>query len=79
MKNYEKSEIIVYKHILYSLVVGCSHGRAYEYFTDSILHSHTYKAFKCESWTELKNGHCSSSSTSAVYMGDEVAAKYVKY
>lgn len=51
------------------LSVSCSHARAYQYYADSIIHPHTYKAYKCETWEEFINKSCDNNPT--VYMGDE--------
>lgn len=55
------------------VIVSCSHGRAYDYFTDSIMYPHTYRAYKCDTLEALKNLSCEAYPT--VYMGDETTSR----
>ncbi|XP_065217269.1 lipase member H-like isoform X2 [Planococcus citri] len=52
-----------------SLNVTCSHGRAYNFFADSILYPSSFRAYKCDTWEALKNASCNGYPI--VYMGDE--------
>ena len=59
-----------------SLLVSCSHGRSYQYYADSILHPHSFKAFQCDNWEAFKNKSCKYHRT--VYMGDETPSTWVR-
>lgn len=39
------------------MVGACAHGRAYEYYIESISHSEFY-AIRCESFEKLTEGAC---------------------
>lgn len=55
-------------------VVGaCAHGRAYEYYIESIVRPKFY-AFECESFQSLKLGNCSVVNN-IVQMGGEPGLK----
>lgn len=46
---------------------GCSHGRSYEYFADSIRSNRPFQAYPCQSFSEFRKGRCLTNPT---YMGD---------
>lgn len=41
---------------------GCSHGRSYEFFSES-LDSTGFVAYPCESWEKFEKGECNDNST----------------
>lgn len=43
---------------------SCSHGRAYEYFGESITSTRGFDATRCASYTEIQNSACTSQGTS---------------
>ena len=57
--------------LLYIFTVTCSHGRAYNFFADSILYPSSFRAYKCDSWDALKNATCSGDPI--VFMGDDTS------
>ncbi|XP_058819416.1 lipase member H-like isoform X2 [Topomyia yanbarensis] len=48
---------------------ACSHGRSYEYFTESILNRNAFMAFSCGDMNDYKNKNCRAG---AIPMGDGV-------
>ncbi|KAK7590573.1 hypothetical protein V9T40_002186 [Parthenolecanium corni] len=52
---------------------SCSHGRSYEFYKDSILHPHTFKAWQCENWQAFENKSCENNQV--IYMGDETPSR----
>lgn len=42
---------------------SCSHGRSYEYFTESIDSSIPFKAYPCDSYDNFKRGRCLTNPT----------------
>lgn len=58
-------------------VVGaCAHGRAYEYYIESIVRPE-YFAFECQSYEELKSGNCSVVNRVVQMAGEPGIQKYV--
>ena len=60
--------------IYFLFSVSCSHGRAYLFYADSILHPHSFKAYQCENWEAFEAKSCKNHSTA--YMGDETPSTY---
>ncbi|KMQ95967.1 pancreatic triacylglycerol lipase [Lasius niger] len=52
------------------IMEACSHGRSYEYFTESINSKTGFSATKCDSWDSYMNGKCANSQV--VLMGENV-------
>ncbi|XP_060803707.1 lipase member H-like [Amyelois transitella] len=44
----------------------CSHGRSYEFFSESIFPTTKFRAYPCDNWKAYENGRCSNGE---VYMG----------
>ena len=55
------------------LNLACAHGRAYEYYIESIVTPQFY-AFQCESFENLQKGNCSVVNQ-VVQMGGEPGTK----
>lgn len=56
----------------WDLVSSCAHGRAYEFYLESIYHEASYLAFKCDSFDAMQKGRCSvSDETELTRMGGE--------
>ncbi|XP_015115611.2 pancreatic triacylglycerol lipase [Diachasma alloeum] len=49
---------------------ACSHGRAYVYFTESIISESGLLATKCDTWDQFRMGSCNESPV--VFMGEPV-------
>ncbi|CAG9578820.1 unnamed protein product [Danaus chrysippus] len=49
---------------------ACSHGRAYEYFTESIEYQSNvgFISFPCSSWEKYENGECTENPTAMGYL-----------
>ncbi|XP_072756273.1 pancreatic lipase-related protein 2-like [Anoplolepis gracilipes] len=41
----------------------CSHGRAHEFFAESIVHSDGFPALQCSNWIDFQLGKCGNNST----------------
>ncbi|XP_070164926.1 pancreatic triacylglycerol lipase [Polyergus mexicanus] len=52
------------------IMEACSHGRSYEYFTESINSKTGFSATKCDNWDSYMNGKCANSQV--VFMGEHV-------
>ena len=50
---------------------ACSHGRAYVYFTESIVSKTGFTAKKCNTWDQFMGGNCNQSDTAL--MGEHVS------
>ncbi|KAI5643439.1 lipase domain-containing protein [Phthorimaea operculella] len=48
--------------------IGCSHGRSWQYFAESVVNPEAFPAVKCDSWSDFKKGTCEN-DTSISYMG----------
>ncbi|XP_050402129.1 inactive pancreatic lipase-related protein 1 [Patella vulgata] len=49
--------------------VACSHMRAIDLFTESINGGCTFNSFPCSSWSNFKNGQCTSCGSGCAVMG----------
>lgn len=58
------------------LVGACAHGRAYEYYIESIIKP-DYFAFECQSYEELQTGNCSVVNRVVQMAGEPGISKYV--
>lgn len=47
---------------------GCSHGRSFYYFMDSIKYPKSFPTYRCESWNDFLNKQCDQHG----YMGEGV-------
>lgn len=45
-------------------LIGCSHSRAHQFYTDSIYHRYTFIATECTSWDEYTSGQCKNNNKS---------------
>ncbi|KAF6210802.1 hypothetical protein GE061_013913 [Apolygus lucorum] len=48
-------------------LIGCSHGRAYDYFTESISTPQGFPAVECDSWSNFESGACDKNKQ--IFMG----------
>ncbi|KOB73251.1 Protein turtle [Operophtera brumata] len=49
------------------IIEGCSHGRSYEFFDESINSEIPFLAYPCESWDKFDNGECKDNPTAMGY------------
>ncbi|XP_073989015.1 pancreatic lipase-related protein 3-like isoform X2 [Rhodnius prolixus] len=52
-------------------IFGCSHGRSYEYYAESVINPKGFRSVKCDSWSAFSNGSCANHTVA--YMGANVS------
>jgi len=52
----------------------CSHGRAYEYYIESITSHNSFGTCECNDWNEYNGGSCTCASTTV--MGEATPTRY---
>lgn len=63
-----------------SISEGCSHGRSYEFFDESINSEIPFLAYPCESWENFNNGECRDNPTAMGYLAaDDHFGDYYLY
>ncbi|XP_060842170.1 lipase member H-B-like [Rhopalosiphum padi] len=53
-----------YKPSAFVNLIGCSHSRSHQFYTDSIYHRYSMIATECPSWDEYTSGECKNNSKS---------------
>jgi hypothetical protein len=58
---------------LLDLLNGCSHGRAPDYFTESINSQVGFLATRCDEWKDFTSGACNQNNSVQVLMGEPIS------
>ncbi|XP_001948097.2 lipase member H-B [Acyrthosiphon pisum] len=54
-------------------LIGCSHSRSHQFYTDSIYHRNSFLATECPTWDEYTSGECKNNNKN--YMGHDADPK----
>lgn len=66
--KYIYTQYIFLKYLIlyFATIAGCSHGRAWIYFTESINSITRFTSTKCDSYTNWQNGGCRLGATASM-------------